>query len=559
MGITIPTLQWLKSYKKSFLKSDLSAGIIVAFMLIPQGMAYAMLAGLPPVYGIYASTLPVFIYALFGSSRHLAVGPVAILSLLVAVTCSNFAEPESAEYIRIAALLTLMVGMFQLVLGFLRAGFLVNFVSHAVINGFVSAAVIIIALSQVENLLGLTLQSGHSTIPLLMEVISKLNDTNLPTAVMGISSAGLLFFGKKQWPGFPLGLIILVVGTFLVYFFDLHGIGISIVGEVPRGLPHFSSISFDMKLMVKLFPAATIILFIGYMESMAVAQWAATREKYRIYPNREFKALGTANVLAALFSGYVVAGGFSRTAVNYEVGAKSPLASLITAGLILGALLFFTPLFYYIPHAILAAIIIVSLTGLIDYKYAFHLFRLKITDGWILVATFLVTLLIGIEQGLLTGILFSLTLYVAQSSRPHIAVLGYVEEEKTYRDIHHYPKAVTHPHLIIIRIDASMYFANARFVEDHVREQLVQNPRAHWIILDMSGVNDIDGVAVYSLGNMKADCAHHAVGIAFAGMKASVRKVLTKADWYHSQDQVMMFSTIEQAVQHLLKEADEKK
>jgi len=559
MGLTVPGVPWLKTYKKSFLTSDLSAGIIVAFMLIPQGMAYAMLAGLPPVYGVYASTIPVFIYALFGSSRHLAVGPVAILSLLVAVTCSKYAETGSTDYIRVVALLTFMVGVFQLLLGFLRAGFLLNFVSHAVINGFVSAGVIIIGLSQLENLLGINLESGHATIPLVRETISKIGETNLPTAVMGISTGTLLFFGNKKWPRFPLALILVVLATLLVYLFDLNKMGVSIIGEIPRGLPDLTPITFNFSLMANLFPAALIILFIGYMESIAVAQWVATREKYRIYPNREFKVLGMANIFAAIFSGYVVAGGFSRTAVNYQVGAKSQLASLFTGSLILGALYFFAHLFYYMPNTVLAAIIIVSVTGLIDYKYALHLFRLRKADGWTLLFTFLITLLVGIEQGLLTGILLSLTIIVAKSSRPRLPVLGYVEEEKTYRDIRHYPEAVTYPNMVIIRVDASLYFANASFVKDHVREQLIQKPEAKWIVLDMSGVNDVDGDAVFTLGNMVEEYAHHAVKIVFTGMKAQVRQVIKKTDWYHTQDGVMEYATLEQAVQEILSGSEERK
>ncbi len=549
--LKIPCCSWLENYEKTFLKCDILAGVIVAVMLVPQSMAYAMIAGLPPVVGIYASTIPLLLYALFGSSRHLMVGPVAILSLLVMAACSEYAEPGTHEYIRIVALLTLLVGIFQVILRFLRAGFLVNFVSSAVMSGFISAAAIIIMLTQVGHLLGLELAAGHSTITLIVEVFCGIGDTHLPTAAVGVGSAGVLYITRKKWPHAPSALIVVIFATLLVYVLSLDALGVSTVGEVPGGLPRFSVPVLDISMAVKLFPAAMVILFVGYMESIGIAQWTAMREKERIYPNRELAGLGAANIAAGLFSGYVVAGGFSRTAVNYKAGAKTPLASVVTAVLILGVLLFITPLFYYLPGAVLAAIIIVSISGLIDYKYAFRLFRIKKADGWTLLVTFFVTLLVGIEQGILTGIIFSLTLFVARSSRPRTVVLGYVERENAYHDIGRYPEAQTDPRMIIIRVDASLYFANARYVRERAGEQLAQQPDAKWVILDMSGVNDIDAVALSTLGTIKEDFAHHDVTLVFAGMKAQVREVVEKADWHSSSPRQKDFPSLHQAVRQL--------
>ncbi len=549
--LDIPCCSWLKSYKKTFLKYDILAGIIVAVMLIPQSMAYAMIAGLPPVVGIYASTIPLLLYALFGSSRHLVVGPVAIVSLLVMAACSEHAEPGTHEYIQIVALLTLLVGIFQVVLRFLRAGFLVNFVSSAVMSGFISAAAIIIMLTQVGHLLGLELAGGHSTITLIGEVFWEIGETHLPTAAVGVGSAGILYIAKKKWPHAPLALIVVILATLLVYVLRLDELGVSTVGEVPGGLPGFSVPVLDISMAVQLFPAAMVILFVGCMESIGIAQWTAIREKERIDPNRELAGLGAANIFAGLFSGYVVAGGFSRTVVNYKSGAKTPLASVVTAVLILGVLLFFTPLFYYLPGAVMAAVIIVSISGLIDYKYAFRLFRIKKADGWTLLVTFFVTLLVGIEQGILTGIIFSLTLYVVRSSRPRTVVLGYVERENAYHDIRVYPKAQIDPHIIIIRVDAGLYFANARFVQERAGEELAQRPDAKWVILDMSGVNDIDAVALSTLGSIKEDFAHHDVTLVFAGMKAQVREVIEKAHWHSSSPRQKDFPTLHQAVRKL--------
>ncbi len=545
-NISLPL--WLSSYDRAFLKSDIGAGFTVAVMLVPQGMAYAMLAELPPVYGIYASTLPIIVYALLGSSRHLAVGPVAILSLLVAAACSKLAAPGSAEYLQLVALLTLMVGALQLVLGAFRAGSLSNFVSHAVASGFISAAAVIIGLNQVRHIFGIDIESGHSLVSLATGITGALTEIQIQTAVLGIGASIVLFAVKRIRPHLPAALIVVIFSTVSVYLLQLHEVGIAIVGETPSGLPRRSDIRFDANAMASLFPAALAILFVGYMESMTVAQWVASREKYRIYPNREFLALGAANVVAGLFSGYVVTGGVSRTAVNYQSGAKTPLASMVTAVLVLLVVLFFTPWFYYLPNAVLGAIIIVAVIGLVDVRAAVKLFRFKRADGWTWLVTFIVTLLIGFEHGILVGVVFSLVLFVARSARPHAAVLGYVEREDAYHDVQRYPDAVTLPRLVILRIDASLYFANARFVEDYIREQLAMKPDVNWLILDMSGVNDIDGVAVTTLENLLDDYEEQGLRLVLAGAKAQVRDVLQEAQWYSDPQRALHYPTLHQAV-----------
>jgi len=551
MGIHVTLLPlWARTYHRSFLRKDLVAGFTIAVMLIPQGMAYAMLAGLPPVYGIYASTIPLLAYAWLGSSRQLSVGPVAMLSLLVAAACSQWAEAGSAEYLRLATLLTLMIGLLQGVLGVLRAGGLAHFVSHAVISGFTSAAAILIALSQVRHLLGLPAVSAHSTVPLVMETVANFGAANLPTATIGGSALVVLFVIKRKWPRFPAALPVLALCSALVYLLDLETKGVAIVGAVPSGPPRLASLSFDLATVTSLLPAAVAIVFVGYMESMAVAQWMASKDKYRIDPNREFIALGAANLCAGLFSGYAVSGGFSRSAVNYGAGARTQMASVITSGLVLLVLLLFTPWFYYLPNAVLAAIIIVAVTGLVDAKSAVALFHLKQSDGWTLLVTFLVTLLMDIAQGILAGVLFSLVLFIARSAKPHTAVLGYVEREEVYRDITRYPEAVTHPGIVILRIDASLYFANAGFVEDKIREQLAAKPDAKLLVLDLSGVNEVDGVAVSTLSRLLEDYHEHHLRIFLVGTKAHVRDVLQKTDWYADRQKAMAYPSLRQAMAH---------
>lgn len=541
-------MQWSGFYEKSTLRGDLAAGATVAVLLVPQAMAYAMLAGLPPVAGLYAATFPVLTYALLGGSRHLAVGPVAIVSLMVAAACSQFAVPGSAGYLEAVAILTLMVGAIQLILGRVRAGFLARFISHAVVSGFTSAAAIVIALSQLRHLLGIPLDGQFSSVGLVIEVARRTGEIHWPTFGIGIVATAVLLICKKKWPRVPAALLVAIAGTLLVYLLRLDRYGVSILGTVSGGLPRLSLPRLNPQLAWRLFPQALIIVFVGFTESIAVAQWVAAREKYRVNANREFIGLGMANLVAALFSGYAVTGGFSRTAVNYLAGARTRMASAFTAIFVLLALLFLTPLFMYLPKVLLAAVIIVAVSGLIDLRDTVRLFKIKAADGWTLVVTFAVTLVVGIDQGILTGILLSLVLFVARSSRPHTVALGYVAADSSYRDTLRHPEAVTKPGLILIRVDASLYFANARLVEERVREQQALKPDARWIIMDMSGVNDIDAVAVFILEDLMEQAGERGVRFAFAGMKGQVRDVVVKAGWHEKIGSRMAYPSLDAAV-----------
>lgn len=527
----IPAVGWLKGYKRANLGSDISAGFTVAVMLVPQGMAYAMLAGLPPVIGLYASTIPLIIYALFGTSRQLAVGPVAMISLLVSVAASGFAEPGSAEYIGIVLTLALMTGAIQFLFGLLRMGFLVNFMSHAVISGFTSAAAIVIGLSQLKHLLGIKLSRAHSIFDLLGETARRIGEIHPATLAVGGASIIVLAVLKKKLPRFPSPLLVVVLGTLAVVLFKLDRQGVAVVGEVAKGLPGISIPGVELDTLGKLLPVSLAIVFVGYMESIAVAQTIATRERYRINPDREFIGLGLANIAAAFFSGYPVTGGFSRTAVNYQAGARTGLASLVTSGGVLLTLMFFTPLFYYLPKAILAAIIIVAVYGLIDVNEAVRLFKLKKTDGWTLVLTFVCTLTLGIETGIIIGLVFSLLVFIWRSAHPHIATLGYVDRKHAFLNKHRFPEARTFEGIIIIRVDASMYFANTRFIENRLRECLAERSDICSVVIDLSGVNDIDAVALHSLEHLVEDYNERDVRFSFAGMKGPVRDLFNKAGW----------------------------
>ncbi len=533
------------------LRGDLVAGLTVGVMLVPQAMAYAMLAGLPPVAGLYASTLPLLAFAVFGSSRQLAVGPVAMISLMVYSACAPLAQPGGAEFVRLAALLALLVGITQVALGVFRMGFLVNFVSHSVLSGFTSAAAIIIALSQFTHLLGLRLNTGHSTFSTLFELVTRVGETNLYTLGLGTCTIAILVVFKRKWPHFPVSLLVVALSTLLVYWFELTGYGVQTVGLVPRGLPGLALPSLDIHHWLRLWPAALPIVFVGYMESIAVAKWIAAREGYEIKPNREFVGLGAANLAAGLLAGYPVTGGFSRTAVNYQAGAKTRLASIVTAVCVIITLLMLTPLFYHLPIAVLSAIIIVAVAGLVDISEARRLFRVKPADGIVLVATFFATLGGHLHIGILVGVILSLGLFIWRSAHPHIAELGYCKDIDAFRNIDRFPAATHFPGVLMFRVDASLYFANMGFVEHWLRERLATHQSIRCILVDLSAVNDIDAVAIAALERLIDDYADSGVRFAFAAMKGPVRDCVVRAGWDEKQTEQRFYPSLMQALHAL--------
>lgn len=543
-----PAWEWLRAYKISDLRNDLTAGIIVGVMLVPQGMAYAALAGLPPVTGLYASLVPLFVYVLFGSSRHLAVGPVAIISMIIYAQCAKVAPPGSPEYVNAVVLLCVMVGVLQVALGLLRMGFVVNFLSHAVISGLTSAAAILIAFSQLKHLSGIPLESGHSILNMLAGVVRNLGETHFPTLLLGLASMVILVFFKKWRPRFPAPILVVCAATLLVWGARLDTSGIHIVGEVPGGLPPIHWPLFDLGLARTLLPAALTIVLVGFVESISIAQLIAAKERYRVAPDLELRALGFANLAAAVTGGYPVTGGFSRTAVNYQAGARTGMASLVTAALILLTLLFFTPLFYYLPNAVLAAIVIAAVIDLIDYKTAIELFKLKRSNGLSLLLTFIVTLLLGIETGVLAGVSFSLLVFIWRSAHPHTAELGYVNEEIGFRNVKRYPDAKTFPGVLILRVDASLYFANMAFLEDWLRQAVYEKPGLQWILMDFSGVNDIDGCAVQMLEQLMRSYRETGICFAVASVKGPVRDVLNRSEWPALLEEHLGYPSVRQAL-----------
>jgi SulP family sulfate permease len=544
----LPIAKQLKGYTASALQADLSAGLTVAVMLIPQAMAYALLAGLPPVIGLYSATAPLIVYALFASSRQLAVGPVAIVSLLSLSGVSQLAEVGSGDFIAYSILLALLVGVIQTLLGLVRAGVIVNFLSHSVISGFTSAAALIIGLSQLRHLFGLRLPSAHSTLEQLWLIVSNLDSTHLSTLVIGVASIALLVAARRVSKRFPAPILVVAAGAALVYGLGLHNAGVSIVGDIPRGLPRLSLPPVDLAVVLRLLPVALTIALVGFMESFAVAQSIASREKYKLSANQELIALGIANLASALFGGYAVTGGFSRTAVNYQAGAKTQLAALVTVLVLIITLLFLTPLFYYLPNAVLAAIVLVAVSSLIDWRYPRALFRIKPIDGWTAVVTFAATLLLDVELGILVGVIFSLAVFIWRSAHPHIAELGYLAEQGIYRNVRRYPQAQRYQDIAILRVDAALYFANMAYLERYLNTLIAEREGLKQIVLDFSAINDIDAVALETLEALMHAYAHQGIRVLVCGMKGPVRDVVYRAGWFDTFADSLSYNTVEQAL-----------
>jgi len=521
-----PILAQLEGYDRRRLRSDLSAGLTVGVMLIPQGMAYALIAGMPPIYGLYASLVPIVVYAFMGSSRQLAVGPVAIISLLVAAGVAPLADGDPQRYVELALLLALMVGVLQLGMGLLRFGFLTNFLSHPVLAGFTSAAALIIGASQLRHLVGVELPSGHEVHRIVAALASELGAVQPLTLALGLGGI-LLLVGMRRWaPAVPGALALVILAAGAVWALDLQAVGVQVVGEVPGGLPAPTLPPLEFQAVVDLLPAALTIALVGFMESIAVAKVYATRNRYDVNANQELVALGMANVAGAFFRAFPTTGGFSRTAVNDRAGAGSGVAALISAGVIALTLLFLTDLFYHLPNAALAAIIMVAVAGLVDWREARHLWRTDRQDLAMFAVTFAATLTVGIEAGIVVGVVASLVALLYRSSRPHVAVCGRLPGTDTFRNLARHPEAKAVPGVTVFRIDATLSFANAEFLRDWVRELAdppspgAEPPGA--LVFDFHSVNGVDSTVLHQLEELLDFLDDQGVEPHFAGVKGPV-------------------------------------
>jgi sulfate permease, SulP family len=509
----VPVLDWGRRYTRDALQNDMMAAVIVTIMLIPQSLAYALLAGLPPEAGLYASILPIILYAIFGTSRALAVGPVAVVSLMTAAAVGQVAEQGTAGYAIAALTLAAMSGAILLGMGLLKLGFLANFLSHPVIAGFITASGILIAASQLKHILGIS-ASGHTLPEVLYTLNENMVDADPVTIAIGVTATGFLFWVRKGLKPFLIArgirpkladvlqkagpVAAVVVTTLIVWGFGLADRGVRIVGEVPQSLPPLTLPSFDFDLLTALFVPALLISVIGFVESISVAQTLAAKKRQRIDPDQELIGLGAANLGAGFTGGYPVTGGFARSVVNFDAGAETPAAGAYTAvGLAIAAMAL-TPLIYFLPTATLAATIIVAVMSLVDFSILKTAWAYSKADFAAVAATILLTLGFGVETGVSAGVILSILLHLYKTSKPHVAEVGLVPGTQHFRNIHRH-KVETDPAVLTIRIDESLYFPNARFLEDYVLGRVVEGGPIRHVVLMCSAVNVIDFSALEAL------------------------------------------------------------
>jgi SulP family sulfate permease len=545
MSRFLPCLSWLGRYDGEMFRGDALAAAIVTVMLIPQSLAYALLAGLPPEVGLYASMLPLLGYALFGSSNALAVGPVAVVSLMTAAALGEVAAAGSADYLTAALVLALLSGLFLIAMGLLRLGFLASLLSHPVISGFISASGILIAASQARHVLGID-GGGHTLIEIVGSLVENASDTNVATLLLGAGGTAFLFWVRKRLKAMlrRLGLsekvadtatkagpvIAVLASILLVRWLALDGDGVAVVGEIPPGLPALTAPVLDPDLWVDLLPAAVLISVVGFVESVSVAQTLAAKRRERIHPNRELIGLGAANISAAISGGYPVTGGFARSVVNFDAGARTPLAGVLTAiGIGLTAM-FLTPLFHQLPKATLAATIIVAVLSLIDLTAIRRTWDYSKTDFSAMAATILLTLVAGVEAGIVTGVTLSLVLFLARSARPHYAVVGQVPGTEHFRNVKRHA-VVTSPEVLGVRVDESLYFANARWLEDTLYDAAVVDPALRHVVLMCSAVNQIDASALESLESLCHRLRDAGVALHLSEVKGPVMDRLKRSDF----------------------------
>ena len=509
----LPILDWGSRYNSTTLTNDGVAAIIVTIMLIPQSLAYAMLAGLPPEIGLYASILPLIAYAIFGTSRTLAVGPVAVVSLMTLTAASAIAAPGSADFIAAALVLALLSGLFLLLLGIFKLGFLANLLSHPVVSGFITASGIIIATSQLKSIFGIK-ASGAAMPELVSSIAATIGTTNIPTLIIGVSATAFLFWVRKGLkpllmrlglPARPAELLAkagpiaaVAVSTIATILLGLEAQGVKVVGDIPQSLPPFSVPLVDLELWQRLAVPAMLLSIIGFVESVSVGQTLAAKRRQRIDPDQELIGLGAANISAAFSGGYPVTGGFARSVVNFDAGAETPAAGAFTAVGIALAALFLTPLLASLPIATLAATIIVAVLSLVDLKTPQTIWRYSKMDFSAMAATIGVTLVAGVEPGVIAGVGLSLALFLWRSSRPHAAIVGRVPETEHFRNVQRH-KVFTDPRILTIRIDESLTYLNARWLEEFILEQVAEQKTVRHVILMCSAVNAIDASALESI------------------------------------------------------------
>lgn len=565
----LPIVNWAGNYHKKYLAGDLIAGVIVGIVLIPQSMAYAMLANLPPEVGFYSCILPILIYAVLGGSRCLAVGPVGLMSLMVGSAIAEMNLVGAQQAFTVAATLAFLVGLILLCMRAVRLGALINFISHPVISGFTSAAAIIIGLSQLKHLLGLQIPRSDYTHERIVYVIENFQDVNPYTMAISTASVGVMIllrgcaFGKlssRLWsPGTAAllaksgPLFVVILGTLVVWYFRFDlSTGIAIVGNIPAGLPSLSIPVADWPLWREIAATAVLVAIVGFLESVSVAKTLASRKRQKIDANQELIALGGANLGSAFSGGYPVAGGLGRSMVNYTSGANTPLASIVTVVIIIFSLMFLVPSLFFLPRCVLAAIIVVAVSGLVDVKTFRHIWLYDKAEANCLIITFFVVLAIGIELGIVIGVIISIGFHLYRSSEPHIAIVGRVEGSEHFRNVQRH-KVKTSPRIILMRVDENLYFANTNFLEDKIMALVADNQQAEHLVLICSSVNMIDSSALELLDTLIGRLRQAGVTLYLAEVKGPVMDKLKNSPFLKTLGRDKVFLSTHEAVVSLEK------
>ena len=521
----IPILEWLPNYNSSRLKGDFIAGITVSIILNPQGIAYALIAGIPPIYGLYCALVPQLVYAIFGSSRQVAIGPVAMDSLIVATGVSTLALAGSDSYIAIAILLAFMVGSIQFLLGVFRLGFIVNFLSKPVISGFTSAVALTIGINQFRNLFGVDFVQSDQIQYVLEDIWFNIIDFNVHTTVIGLISVGVIILLRKINKKIPNALLVVVVGILTIRYLGDEFSDVAIVKDIPSGLPSFSFPEMDISQIKELLPIALTLVMVGYLETISIGKsLEAKQDEYKLRPNQELIALGLSNIIGSWFKAYPSTSSFSRSAINQESGATTGMASLVSVVMVLLTLLFLTPLFYHLPKTVLAAIIIVAVFGLVNIKEAIFLWKANNLDFWLLVVTFFSTLLFGIEYGIMIGVGLSLIILIFRTSRPYVAELGKVPDSDFYRNRERFSEVILDDEVLVFRFDAQLFYANASYFIETLELMVEEKgPLLKLIVLDAESINRVDSTGVEMLKERIRFYHKKNILFYFAGVKGPVR------------------------------------
>jgi len=558
-----PFLNWINELKDpAILRADLIAGLTVALVLIPQSMAYAALAGLPEVYGLYISFVPVFIAALWGSSRQLGTGPVAVVSTMTATVLAPVVVPMLASnhtpeeymalYIPTAMFLALLVGIFQFLLGFFRLGAIVNFLSHPVIIGFTNAAALFIGLTQISKIFGVEMPGeahDHFLMIRIWGVIQNLDKTHFITLIMGVASFSIMLGMKYYRPKFPSVLTAVVATTLVSYFIGFEKMGGHVVGSIPKGLPGFELPAFSYEAFSDLFIGAIIIALVGFMEAISIAKAMAAKTKHHVDPNQELMGQGLGNIVGSFFLAYPSSGSFSRSAVNLDAGAKTGFSSVVTAIIVVITLLFLTPLLYHLPKATLAAVVILAVFGLINFKAIKHIFDINKHDGIAATVTFIATIGAApkLDHGIIIGAVLAIVLYLMRTMHPRVSVLGR-SKDGTLHDIKSSEELATDVHIIAIRFDGSLYFANVSYFEDAMLKAVAEYPQASYLLIVGEGINQIDASGEEVLHHLVDRLHQNEVSIVFSGLKRQIMDVLRASDLYEKIGKQNLFATEYQAL-----------